>query len=84
MPQVYLDLLGRFERLFDRPAPYISAWHQAPVRGRPGRVRRCIWSCSRSAGPSDKLKYLAGSESGMDAFANDVSPETAAEALRSA
>jgi UDPglucose--hexose-1-phosphate uridylyltransferase len=33
---------------------------------------------------SDKLKYLAGSESAMDAFANDVSPETAADALRSA
>ncbi len=31
--ELYLDLLRRFDRLFDRPAPYISAWHQAPVRG---------------------------------------------------
>ena len=29
-----------------------------------------------------KLKYLAGSESGMGAFANDVSPEAAAHGLR--
>jgi UDPglucose--hexose-1-phosphate uridylyltransferase len=30
----------------------------------------------------DKLKYLAGSESGMGAFANDVRPEAAAKRLR--
>jgi UDPglucose--hexose-1-phosphate uridylyltransferase len=30
----------------------------------------------------DKLKYLAGSESGMDAFANDIVPERAAARLR--
>jgi UDPglucose--hexose-1-phosphate uridylyltransferase len=29
-----------------------------------------------------KLKYLAGSESGMDVFANDVVPEVAASKLR--
>jgi len=29
-----------------------------------------------------KLKYLAGSESGMGAFANDVTPEAAAQRLR--
>ena len=83
LPEVYLDLLGRFERLFDRPAPYISAWHQAPVHS--GRdefgLHLELFTIRRT---SDKLKYLAGSESGMDAFANDVSPETAAEALRSA
>jgi UDPglucose--hexose-1-phosphate uridylyltransferase len=29
-----------------------------------------------------RLKYLAGSESGMGAFANDIAPEAAAEQLR--
>lgn len=81
LPEVYLDLLGRFARLFDRPAPYISAWHQAPVRA--GRadfgLHLELFTIRRT---SDKLKYLAGSESGMDAFANDVAPEAAAEALR--
>jgi len=83
LPEVYLDLLGRFERLFDQPAPYISAWHQAPVHT--GRdlfgLHLELFTIRRT---SDKLKYLAGSESGMDAFANDVSPESAADALRSA
>src|SRR5438270_11571 len=33
-PGVYLELLGRFDRLFtgrSAPTPYIAAWHQAPV-----------------------------------------------------
>jgi len=46
--EVYLDLLRRFDRLFDTPAPYVSGWHQAPV-GRDGGSSRCTWSCSRSA-----------------------------------
>jgi UDPglucose--hexose-1-phosphate uridylyltransferase len=33
---------------------------------------------------ADKLKYLAGSESGMGAFIGDVAPETSAERLRAA
>jgi UDPglucose--hexose-1-phosphate uridylyltransferase len=28
---LYLDALRRFDRLFGTPAPYIAAWHQAPV-----------------------------------------------------
>jgi len=82
LPAVYLDLLGRFRRLFDEPAPYISAWHQAPVRtGRDELALHLeLFTVRRT---SDKLKYLAGSESGMDAFANDVLPEVAAERLRS-
>ncbi|HUB40298.1 MAG TPA: hypothetical protein VMA72_15725 [Streptosporangiaceae bacterium] len=76
-----LDLLGRFSRLFPEPAPYIAAWHQAPVR----RGRRHfalhleLFTVRRT---SDKLKYLAGSESGMAAFASDVIPEAAARRLR--
>jgi UDPglucose--hexose-1-phosphate uridylyltransferase len=78
---VQLDLLGRFARLFDKPAPYISGWHQAP--GRAGREHFALhlelFTLRRS---NDKLKYLAGSESGMDAFANDILPEQAAARLR--
>ena len=32
---LYLDLLRRFDGLFDMPMPYISAWHQAVVRRGP-------------------------------------------------
>jgi len=79
--EIYLDVLRRFDRLFDTPAPYISAWHQAPVRhGRDDfAVHLELFTIRRAPG---KLKYLAGSESGMGAFANDVSPEAAAQRLR--
>ena len=79
--ELYLDLLRRFDRLFGSPAPYISAWHQAPVRhGRDEFALHLELFTSRRA--PGKLKYLAGSESGMGAFANDVIPEAAAERLR--
>src|SRR5215467_2666606 len=81
-PEVYLDLLRRFDRLFDTPAPYVAAWHQAPTV--PGAADEFathleLFTNRRS---SDRLKYLAGTESGMDVFSNDIVPERAAERLR--
>ncbi len=79
---VYLDLLRRCDGLFHAPLPYISAWHQAPVR-HPDRdlayLHLQVTTIRRAAG---KLKYLAGSESAMGAFINDVRPERAAAMLR--
>ncbi len=78
---VQLDVLRRFDALYDSPLPYIAAWHQAPVRT--GRELSWLFlelfSVKRSA---DKLKYLAGSESGMRVWINDVTPEQIAERLR--
>jgi UDPglucose--hexose-1-phosphate uridylyltransferase len=78
---VYLDLLRRFDRLFDTPAPYISGWHQAPagVARTEFALHLELFTIRRAPG---KLKYLAGSESGMDAFTNDIAPESAAATLR--
>lgn len=81
LAQVYLDILRRLDAVFGLPMPYIAAWHQAPVR----RDRELSWlhlelfSTRRAPG---KLKYLAGSESGMDVFINDIAPELAAAMLR--
>jgi UDPglucose--hexose-1-phosphate uridylyltransferase len=79
--ELYLDLLRRLDRLFGSPAPYISAWHQAPVRrGHDNFALHLeLFTIRRAPG---KLKYLAGSESGMGACANDVAPEAAAKRLR--
>src|SRR3954453_23068022 len=78
---VYLDVLGRFARRFDTPMPYIAAWNQAPVHY--GRdewwLLLQLFSIRRAPG---KLKYLAGSESGMGAFITDTNPEDIAEQLR--
>jgi UDPglucose--hexose-1-phosphate uridylyltransferase len=78
---VYLDLLRRFDRLFDAPAPYISGWHQAPAGADRAEFALHLELFTIRRAP-DKLKYLAGSESGMGAFTNDIAPETAAATLR--
>jgi UDPglucose--hexose-1-phosphate uridylyltransferase len=80
---LYLDVLRRFDALFGKPMPYISAWHQAVVgEGRNlGYLHLQLFSIRRAA---DKLKYLAGSESAMGTFINDIVPEEAAQTLRNA
>ncbi|SED57287.1 UDPglucose--hexose-1-phosphate uridylyltransferase [Streptomyces sp. 2231.1] len=90
-PQIYLELLRRFDRIFgdgEPPTPYIAAWHQAPfgtLEGFDGVTRHDfalhleLFTIRRTSG---KLKFLAGSESGMSVFINDVPPERAAERLR--
>ncbi|MFG3259529.1 galactose-1-phosphate uridylyltransferase [Streptomyces sp. NPDC048172] len=96
-PGLYLELLRRFDRIFgaDQPrTPYIAAWHQAPFpkgsQSGQGRAERFaareefalhleLFTIRRAPG---KLKFLAGSESGMNVFINDVPPEAAAQRLR--
>ncbi len=82
---LYLDVLRRFDRLFGTPAPYIAAWHQAPVTDAEARrqfgLHLQVFTVRRAP---DKLKYLAGTESGMAVWVNDIVPETAARRLREA
>ncbi|MFF4697860.1 galactose-1-phosphate uridylyltransferase [Streptomyces chattanoogensis] len=85
-PQLYLEVLRRFDRIFGTgegaPTPYIAAWHQAPVRAADRAefaLHLELFTIRRTSG---KLKFLAGSESGMNVFINDVPPEAAAERLR--
>ena len=83
----YLELLRRLDLFFVSPdgtpvpLPYIAGWHQAPVReGRDlARLHLQVFSVLRAAG---KLKYLAGSESGMGAWVSDTTPERIAARLR--
>jgi UDPglucose--hexose-1-phosphate uridylyltransferase len=59
----------------------VAAWHQAPVRVDRdlAYLHLELFTIRRAPG---KLKYLAGSESGMGAFINDIAPEEAARRLR--
>ena len=79
--QIYLDVLGRFDRMYSKPLAYISALHQYVDNDaqREGYFHLELMSIRRT---SDKLKYLAASESAMDVFLNDVSPESVAQRLR--
>ncbi len=81
LPEIYLDVLRRFSRLFDRPSPYVAAWHQAPAvaGGEELALHLELFTNRRS---DTALKYLAGTEAGMDMFSNDVVPEEAARRLR--
>jgi UDPglucose--hexose-1-phosphate uridylyltransferase len=78
---MYRDLLRRFDRMYPTPLPYISALHQYrdSELQREGYFHVELMSVRRSA---TKLKFLAGSESAMDAFISDVTPEAIAERLR--
>jgi UDPglucose--hexose-1-phosphate uridylyltransferase len=78
---LWLELTRRLDGLFEVPMPYVAAWHQAPVRADRdlARLHLRLYSPRRAPG---KLKFMAGSESAMGAWVNDVSPERAAEALR--
>jgi UDPglucose--hexose-1-phosphate uridylyltransferase len=78
---LYLDVLRRFDGLFGLPMPYIAAWHQAPVRSDRDLAWLHLQLFSSRRAPA-KLKYLAGSESAMGVFINDVVPEEAARMLR--
>jgi UDPglucose--hexose-1-phosphate uridylyltransferase len=90
-PRLYLELLRRFDRVFgpdEPPTPYIAAWHQAPFSGTDAyegvtrddfALHLELFTIRRTSG---KLKFLAGSESGMGVFINDVPPEAAARRLR--
>jgi UDPglucose--hexose-1-phosphate uridylyltransferase len=74
-------VLQKYDRLFQRPLPYVMAMHQRP----PGRGARHhhlhveFYPPNRSR---DKLKYLAGSEVGAGAFIMDARAEDTAAELR--
>ncbi|WP_052366835.1 galactose-1-phosphate uridylyltransferase [Paraoerskovia marina] len=85
---IYRELLRRADAFFVESdgtpieLPYIAAWHQMPSSragrtttddGAPlARLHLELFSILRAPG---KLKYLAGSESGMGAWISDTTPE---------
>ncbi|MGZ4582840.1 MAG: galactose-1-phosphate uridylyltransferase [Mycobacterium sp.] len=81
LTRVYLDVLQRFDRIYPAPLPYMSALHQYAdtEEQADGYFHVELMSIRRSA---TKLKYLAASESAMDAFISDVTPESVAQRLR--
>ena len=78
---LYRRILRGLDRLYGTPTPYIAAWHQAPVHvGRNDiRLMLQVTSPRRAA---DKMKFRAGSETGMGAFIGDIEPEAGAARLR--
>ena len=86
LAEVYLELVRRLDRFHSNGSrlvqlPYVAGWHQAPVGVGRDLVRLQLQVTSVLRAPG-KLKYLAGSESGMGAFINDTTPEQIAVRLR--
>ena len=75
------ESLQRLDGVFGIEMAYMASWHQAPVKvGRDALgLHLQITSIRRAPG---KLKYLAGSESAMQAFIMDMKPEQSAAQLR--
>ena len=82
---LYLDVLRRLDALFAAPLPYVAAWHQAPAGVGQGHeefgLHLQVLSVRRAP---ERLKYLAGTESGAGVWINDIVPEAAARRLREA
>jgi UDPglucose--hexose-1-phosphate uridylyltransferase len=78
-------LLVGYDDLFGFSLPYMMVMHQAPTDGGDHRgvahFHVEFYPPNRTA---DKLKYLAGSETGAGAYVMDVLPEATAGTLREA
>ena len=78
-------LLAGYDALFGFSLPYVMVMHQAPTDGEDhegvAHFHVEFYPPNRTA---DKLKYLAGSETGAGAFIVDALPEATAATLREA
>jgi len=82
--RVLVDLLERYDRLFDSPLPYMFWIHQRPFDGDDwprAWVHAHLAPLYRSAGTP---RYVASGELGGEVFFNPVDPDRAAAALRGA
>ncbi len=77
-------VMVKYDHLFGFSLPYLMTMHQAPTGGQfqgQGHLRIEFYPPHRSG---NKLKYLAGCESGAGTFINDSAPEAKAAELREA
>jgi UDPglucose--hexose-1-phosphate uridylyltransferase len=75
-------VLLKFDGLWQRPFPYILAFHQAPTDGAPhpeAHLHAEFYPAYRMPG---RLKYLAGSEIGAGVFTADTLPEDTVRELQ--
>ena len=81
--RLYQRQVRRYDLLFNRIAPNVSLLHNAPTDD---HVDNAHWCFHLAFHPplreADKLKYMAGFESGANNIVNPVQPEVAASRLR--
>jgi UDPglucose--hexose-1-phosphate uridylyltransferase len=75
MARALKTVLLKYDRLWQRPFPYVMVFHQAPTDGAPhpeAHLHIEFYPAYRMPG---RLKYLAGSELGAGVFTADTLPE---------
>jgi UDPglucose--hexose-1-phosphate uridylyltransferase len=84
LARMLIDVLGRFDRAFATPMPYMFWFHQRPTDG--GSWPHA-WLHLEIAGvwrDDGVVRFVAGGELGSGTFINPVEPEAAAARLRAA
>ncbi|MEJ7631312.1 MAG: galactose-1-phosphate uridylyltransferase [Rubrobacteraceae bacterium] len=85
LARVLKRVLAVYDALFDKSLPYMMVMHQAPTDGKDhegvAHFHIEFYPVNRTA---EKLKYLAGSETGAGVFVVDDLPEATARKLREA
>jgi UDPglucose--hexose-1-phosphate uridylyltransferase len=75
-------VLLKYDRLWERPFPYVMAIHQAPTDGRAHPEAHFHVEFYPAYRMRDRLKYLAGSEIGAGVFTADTNPDDKAAELQ--
>jgi UDPglucose--hexose-1-phosphate uridylyltransferase len=79
---VLVDVLGRLDRLFDAPMPYMLWIHQRPTDGTAWPDTRAHVHIAPAWRAPGTLRFVAAGELGSGVYFNPVVPEAAADALR--
>ncbi len=79
----YQRQVRRYDKLFQRSAPNITVFHNAPCDENPDNEHWCFHLAFHPPlRDSQKLKFLAGFESGSNNIVNPMVPENAATIMR--
>ena len=82
LARVLHGVLRAYDRLFDRPFPYVMAFHQRPGGGGDHAHYHFHVEFYPPLRSETRLKFLAGSELGAGMFINDTLAEESAARLR--
>lgn len=82
LASILKSLLGAYDRLFALSFPYMMVIHQRPTDGLPYDYYHLHIEFYPPMRSANRLKYLAGSESGAGLFINDTLAEQRAAELR--
>lgn len=84
LARVYRSLLRAYDALWGFPMPYVMSAHQAATDGASSLADHLHFEFTPPYRARDRLKYLAGCETGAGTFINDTLPEETAAQLREA